>query len=801
MRLYNTIVTVPFEAFGPIRFNGDLYIVSGDKLFRIDGNVATEVASGLGLPLGLLEFEDGILVTDLGGGLVRKVNFDEFGAVTTVDVFASGLPSATSLTLASDGGVILSQQKEVGRLVHIDANGTVTEIIETSELSYPRGILGSAGGGVELSLPSVTASPNEAVSLPLNVTATDGLDILSYEVALVFDSSLLLNVQALPTGALSNDWTALYNVVDGPGTLDTLKIAAANSAPLSGAGALLYINFTLTDVPLPSASPLTFGTVLFNIGGSITSTTTDGELTLVGTNGTIDSSPAQIIPRQDITVTVVDADLNTAFSTAQTAAVAVTNGAQTETLTLTENGVDSDEFTGTLSTAFSLGFTSDDGIVQAQAGDVIIISFTDELDALGDGPFVRTDQTDVIGGVDGSVAVTQVSQPGDPLYIQVTDTELNTLFSTAETVVVTVVNSRTLESFAVELTEVDVDDAVFFGSLVTVPGASTATEMNTAEEDIVTVTYDDVVTALGAQVDRTAPNAVIDPWGDADDNESLQAFDAAQVLLDVLSGGTQLSGVGRLAADVADPFAVVSPFDAARILQKRVGLIATFPVQAPASANHPQGTPASAKGLPEVRALTLQAGEGYWSVWASDRSGLVAGDLLLEGIQGRVEMGDELASFLSASRPETKGLHIVFAGAEGVEEAGELLRVVGHATAPVQLIRAVFNDGRIEAIGTGSVDSGRRPTTTALHANAPNPFNPETTIGFELAASTGVRLEVFDLLGQKVRTLVARTLPAGSHQAVWDGRDDAGIQVGSGVYVYRLQAGDFTRMRRMLLLK
>lgn len=196
------------------------------------------------------------------------------------------------------------------------------------------------------------------------------------------------------------------------------------------------------------------------------------------------------------------------------------------------------------------------------------------------------------------------------------------------------------------LIEVDDDDNVFFGSLSTIPGASTATEMNTAEEDIITVTYDDVVTLVGDQEDRTALDDVINPWGDADDNEALQAFDAAQVLLDVLSGGTHLIGGGRLAADVADAFGAVTPFDAAFILKKRVGLTTTFPVQDPSSTNHPQGTPAS-KGLLQVRSLALQQGAYVYRAKNDDqmerlRTGL---DLDLVVVCGRAEQGLAIQAF------------------------------------------------------------------------------------------------------------------------------------------------------------
>jgi hypothetical protein len=89
----------------------------------------------------------------------------------------------------------------------------------------------------------------------------------------------------------------------------------------------------------------------------------------------------------------------------------------------------------------------------------------------------------------------------------------------------------------------------------------------------------------------------------------------------------------------------------------------------------------------------------------------------------------------------------------------------------------------------------------SLAQNYPNPFNPSTTISFVLAARSRAQLFVYDVRGERVRTLVDRDLPAGSHFADWNGLDDGGGAVASGVYYYRLEAGDASATRRMVLLK
>jgi hypothetical protein len=88
-----------------------------------------------------------------------------------------------------------------------------------------------------------------------------------------------------------------------------------------------------------------------------------------------------------------------------------------------------------------------------------------------------------------------------------------------------------------------------------------------------------------------------------------------------------------------------------------------------------------------------------------------------------------------------------------------------------------------------------------LFQNAPNPFNPTTTIRFRLADAARAELTVFDVRGRRIRTLVDEVLSAGEHAQGWDGTNQRGEPVASGVYFYRLTAGDFRETRRMLLLK
>jgi hypothetical protein len=98
-------------------------------------------------------------------------------------------------------------------------------------------------------------------------------------------------------------------------------------------------------------------------------------------------------------------------------------------------------------------------------------------------------------------------------------------------------------------------------------------------------------------------------------------------------------------------------------------------------------------------------------------------------------------------------------------------------------------------------DGTQLPLETKLVGNYPNPFNPTTTIEFSLKESGNVRLDVFNVLGQKVKTLVNSQMNAGNHSIVWDGRDANGSEVSSGVYFVKLNTDNYTSTRKMLLTK
>jgi hypothetical protein len=114
---------------------------------------------------------------------------------------------------------------------------------------------------------------------------------------------------------------------------------------------------------------------------------------------------------------------------------------------------------------------------------------------------------------------------------------------------------------------------------------------------------------------------------------------------------------------------------------------------------------------------------------------------------------------------------------------------------------SIKDAGRVRIITGASEGADRIPREFFLAQNYPNPFNPATSISYGLPINTHVKIEVFNLLGQRVKVLVNEEQTAGFKRAIWDGSDASGKSVASGVYLYRLRASDKESTMMMLMLK
>jgi flagellar hook assembly protein FlgD len=93
------------------------------------------------------------------------------------------------------------------------------------------------------------------------------------------------------------------------------------------------------------------------------------------------------------------------------------------------------------------------------------------------------------------------------------------------------------------------------------------------------------------------------------------------------------------------------------------------------------------------------------------------------------------------------------------------------------------------------------PKTFALHPAYPNPFNPVTTLRYDLLEQANVNIIIYDMLGRQVKILINQTQDAGYKSVNWNGTNDYGKPVSAGVYLYQIRAGKFTQTKKMVLLK
>ncbi len=124
-------------------------------------------------------------------------------------------------------------------------------------------------------------------------------------------------------------------------------------------------------------------------------------------------------------------------------------------------------------------------------------------------------------------------------------------------------------------------------------------------------------------------------------------------------------------------------------------------------------------------------------------------------------------------------------------------------------IGAICNDGldsdaghvRVYSLTELFIDNRMMPTEFALHQNSPNPFNPITTLRYELPENGLVNITIYDMLGREVKTLINQTQDAGYRSIIWDATNDYGKPVSAGLYLYQIQAGDYMQTKKMVLLK
>ena len=295
--------------------------------------------------------------------------------------------------------------------------------------------------------------------------------------------------------------------------------------------------------------------------------------------------------------------------------------------------------------------------------------------------------------------------------------------------------------------------------------------------------------------------------GDVTLNGEVTAFDAATLLRHV-TGEITLNSTAETVADVSGD-GTISAFDAALILQYDVEIITCFPAE---------------PGCVAAKTIAAATGELAWGeVEAAEEATRMyipvslAGDVSnVYSVELTASIDQELAEVVSVSGTrlpegwqiayavsESGELKIAMAGTKPLANAGEIARIALNLVDENAEV-SVTAEGNINENGVaflGEIAAREIPTEFELGSNYPNPFNPTTTFTYSLPETGKVMIQIFDITGRRVRLLVNEEKDAGIYKVQWDGRNDAGHQVASGMYLYQIRSGSFVDAKKMMLVK
>jgi hypothetical protein len=180
------------------------------------------------------------------------------------------------------------------------------------------------------------------------------------------------------------------------------------------------------------------------------------------------------------------------------------------------------------------------------------------------------------------------------------------------------------------------------------------------------------------------------------------------------------------------------------------------------------------------------------------------------GDQNLLSQGGSTPVFLKNAQPGRIQVANAIVGGGAVVGSGNVAQLVFNVKgefddiARFEIADGILVDGSQllnPVVTLGALEIQTTPTEFALKQNFPNPFNPETTIKYNLAASGPVELRIYNMVGQVVRTLVNERQAAGRYSIRWDGKDDHGLSVSSGIYFYRIDTDKFHSVKKLMLLK
>jgi len=291
-------------------------------------------------------------------------------------------------------------------------------------------------------------------------------------------------------------------------------------------------------------------------------------------------------------------------------------------------------------------------------------------------------------------------------------------------------------------------------------------------------------------------------YGDVNFNGNIETTDATKVL-QYKVGKTSLDANQRNRADVSGIGGVTS-YDASLLLQKIALIITQFPVEM----SKASALGDNSKAEIVVSKKSKSSNVVIYQIEADKINGVLSAGLEINyDCQSLEYIGCELSEYTKDFLVETEQkddgvLYVAIAGSKNLNEKAELISLrfekTGNNVIDINLVSAFLNETNVDAISNVNKNL---PNKFEIYQNYPNPFNPETNIHYQIPKESKVVLKIYNILGQEVKTLVDEIKPAGFYSVKWNARNDFGRELASGIYFYRISAGDFNKTMKLILIK
>ncbi|MFH0991891.1 MAG: cohesin domain-containing protein [bacterium] len=540
---------------------------------------------------------------------------------------------------------------------------------------------------VTVSMPNITGTLG-AVTIPVTVGDLTGKGVISYDLSISYDPTIVTITDVDKIGTVSAGMTIQKNISGG-----VVKIAAAQIDPLASTGGTL-INLKGTLIA-KGTSPLTFTTMVFN-DGTPSAATTDGSV----------SAPTFAINVQTTVVTsVVGGKFNIPIKTEDVTGKAIVSYELALTYDPAKIKITGVSKTGTMSANFSVqANTATSGTVKIAGAGADALTGTGTLIDL---------VAEIVAGGTSDVKFTSVKfNEGTPTGAGIDGT------------VTVAINNKPVFVNKLADKTVNENEAVSFTYTATDPEGTPLT-----------------FSLVGGPTGAAVTTAGVFTWTPTYEQGSATPYN-----INVVVSDGQLTDTAK-----------------AKITVTNVNRKPVKSAQVPATA-----PTAISRNVPFSFSVTVSDpdGDAVTYVWT---------------VNGVVQSSTTNA--FSYIPTQTHGTAFVFRVV--FSDAGGLKDSVSWST-------TVTPVSDVEVI----------PTEFALNQNYPNPFNPTTNLNFELPKEAPVTLEIYNVLGVKVRTLIAGTaMNAGRYTMKWDGKNEAGASVTTGIYIARFNAGGFQASMKMTLMK